>query len=157
MKNLIPQELAQFARGYRFAGGKLRRVRVLVDGGAVGVEFGLVVNGAVKDLGTDAKEVRLKLRLEGVEEYRFQKRVHSWPRPRFQRVRCCRPKKRKLMARQVTSSAGSPCEPRLVSSSVGRSLSAGNTTLNGWKSPCVRRSRWAWPLRRCRQLRQEIR
>ena len=77
MKNLIPQELAQFARGYRFAAGKLRRVRVLLDGGAVAVEFGLVVNGAVKDLGTDAKEVRLKIRLEGVEEYRFQKRPSS--------------------------------------------------------------------------------
>jgi hypothetical protein len=77
MKKLNPQDLAQFARGYRFQGGKLRRVRVLVDGGAVGVEFGLVIMAAVKDLGTEAKEVRLKLRLEGVEEYRFQKRPNS--------------------------------------------------------------------------------
>lgn len=77
MKKLNPQELAQFARGYRFAGSRLRRVRVLVDGDRVSVEFGLFVYQAVKDLGTEARQVRLKLRLDGVEEYRFQKRVNS--------------------------------------------------------------------------------
>jgi len=77
MNKLNPQELAQFARGYRFAGGRLRRVRVLVDGDRVNMEFGLFVHAGVKNLGADAKLVRLKLRLEGVEEYRLQKRSNS--------------------------------------------------------------------------------
>jgi hypothetical protein len=77
MKQLNPQELAQFARGFRFAGGQLRRVRVLVDGGGVAVEFGLGVHAAVKDLGKEGRPVRLKVRLEGVSEYRFQKRMNS--------------------------------------------------------------------------------
>ena len=77
MKKLIPQELAAFARGYRFAGSRLRRVRLLMDGDQLSVEFGLFVHRTVKDLGTDAKQVRLKMRLEGVEEYRLQKRSNS--------------------------------------------------------------------------------
>lgn len=77
MKKLHPQDLAQFARGYRFAGGRLRRVRVCHDGGAVTVEFGLAVRTPVKSLGAAVKTVRLRLRLEGVEEYRCQKRLNA--------------------------------------------------------------------------------
>lgn len=77
MKKLNPSELAQFARGYRFAGGRVRRMRVMADGDGVAVEFGLMILGALKDLGTDPKPVRLKLRLEGVEEFRIQKRSNS--------------------------------------------------------------------------------
>ena len=82
MKKLNPQDLAQFARSFRFSGGKIRRVRFLLEGGTIAIEFGLQVLAAVKDLGVDAKEARLKIRLEGVEEYRFQKRSNS----RFGRI-----------------------------------------------------------------------
>ena len=77
MKKLDTSMLTQFARGYRFAGARLRRVRVLADGDGLAVEFGLTVMPAIKDLGTEPTPVRLKLRLDGVEEFRFQKRSNS--------------------------------------------------------------------------------
>jgi hypothetical protein len=40
----------------------------------IDIEFRLSVREALKDLGTNPKPVRLLLRLEGVEEYRFQMR-----------------------------------------------------------------------------------
>jgi hypothetical protein len=73
MNRLEPAELASFARKYRFAGGRLRRVR-LRAGRELSVELLLSVRTALRELGTEPKPVRLKLRLDGVEEYRFQKR-----------------------------------------------------------------------------------
>ena len=75
MTRLDPAELASFARKYRFANGRLRRVRLRAGrGGTLSVELLLSVRTALRELGTDPKPVRLKLRLDGVEEYRFQKR-----------------------------------------------------------------------------------
>jgi hypothetical protein len=75
MNRLEPAELASFLRKYRFAGGRLRRVRLRAGrGGTLSVELLLAVQTALRDLGTEPKPVRLKMRLDGVEEYRFQKR-----------------------------------------------------------------------------------
>ena len=74
MNQLTPAELAAFARRYRFAGGRLRRVRVRHRGPQAAVEVVLAVRTAIRDLGTDPEPVRLKLRLTDAEEFRFQKR-----------------------------------------------------------------------------------
>jgi hypothetical protein len=71
---LAPHDLAAFMRRYRLSGGRLRRVRVRTPKGrAVGVELHLTAREAGKSP-TESKPVRLVLRLEGVEEYRFQMR-----------------------------------------------------------------------------------
>jgi hypothetical protein len=72
---LAPQDVAAFLRKYRLSGGRLRRVRVQYPRAKqVAVEFHLTVHEATKSPATEAKAVRLVLRLEGVEEYRFQMR-----------------------------------------------------------------------------------
>src|SRR3982751_4434526 len=76
MNRLSVGDLALFQRKYRFAGGRLRRVRVRYPAeGAPTVEFTLSVRPALKELGADAKPVRLRFRLTGAEEFRFQKRT----------------------------------------------------------------------------------
>lgn len=79
MNVLHAQDLAQFARRYRFASGKLRRIWILPRGNSVTVEFTLSVRPAVQDLGGTTRPVRLVLRVDGVEEYRFQKRPITNP------------------------------------------------------------------------------
>jgi hypothetical protein len=75
MTRLDPAELTSFARKYRFAGSRLRRVRLRSGrGGTLSVEMLLSVRTALRELGSEPKPVRLRLRLDGVEEYRFQKR-----------------------------------------------------------------------------------
>jgi hypothetical protein len=77
MPTLNPQDLAQFARKYRFVGGRLRGVRLRTRGNEMTVEVSLYVRTAIKDLGGSSQPVRLRLRLVGVEEYRFQKRPNT--------------------------------------------------------------------------------
>jgi hypothetical protein len=78
MTPLLPHELAQFARKYRFAGGRVKRVKVLPRKDTATIEVTLRVTPVITDLGADApKPVRLVLRVEGAEEYRFQKRLNS--------------------------------------------------------------------------------
>ena len=78
MNRLTPAELPEFLRRYRFPGGRLRRVRVThpTDKDAA-VELRLVVREAIRDLGREPRRVRLVLRLEGVEEFRFQMRPNQ--------------------------------------------------------------------------------
>lgn len=75
MNRLALSELPQFLRRHRFAGGRLRGIRVAhsKQHGTI-VQFNLAVRETIKDLGIEPKLVRLKLRLSGVEEYRFQMR-----------------------------------------------------------------------------------
>ena len=68
MNRLNPTELLQFTRKYRFPGGRLKRLQLEYRKGAVAMTARMVVRTA------DGKPVRLKLRLEGVEEHRLQKR-----------------------------------------------------------------------------------
>lgn len=74
MIRLSSADLAAFQRQYRFAGGKLRRVRVRYAGEDSSVEFTLTARTTLRELGSDPKPVRLRFRLTGVEEFRFQKR-----------------------------------------------------------------------------------
>jgi hypothetical protein len=75
MNRLTPAELPQFLRRYRFPGGRVRRVRLVHRGEKdTAVELRLVVRESIRDLGAEPKRVRLVLRLEGVEEFRFQMR-----------------------------------------------------------------------------------
>jgi hypothetical protein len=75
MNRLTPAELPQFLRRFRFPGGRVRRVRLAhrTEKDTV-VELRLVVRESIRDLGTEPRRVRLVLRLEGVEEFRFQMR-----------------------------------------------------------------------------------
>jgi hypothetical protein len=75
MNTIKPQDLASFLRRYRFQGGRVRGIRVRQPSDRdIAIEFRLSVRTAIKDLGTEPKPVRLKLRLGGVEEFRFQMR-----------------------------------------------------------------------------------
>jgi hypothetical protein len=70
-----PNDLPQLLRRYRLAGGRIRRLRVLYPGSKkVAIEFYLSIRETIKNLGTEPRIIRLILRLEGVEEYRFQMR-----------------------------------------------------------------------------------
>src|SRR3712207_4183312 len=78
MKRLNPAELPQFLRRYRLPGGRVRAVRVRHAGArAVAVEFRLAVRPALRELDDDPKPVALRLRLDGVEEFRFQMRPNQ--------------------------------------------------------------------------------
>jgi hypothetical protein len=78
MKTIEPQDLAQFLRRFRFPGGRVRAVRIRqASEKNVTVEFRLAVREALKDLGTEPKPKRLKLRLGGVEEFRVQMRPNQ--------------------------------------------------------------------------------
>lgn len=75
MNPVTPNDLPALLRKYRLAGGRVRRVRVLYPKPReVAVEFHLTVTEGVKDLASEPRRVRLVLRLEGVEEFRFQMR-----------------------------------------------------------------------------------
>jgi hypothetical protein len=75
MNRLYPSDVASFLRKYRFAGGRLRRVRLRHGrGDRLAVELVLTVRTALRELGTEPRPVHLRLRLTGVEEFRFQKR-----------------------------------------------------------------------------------
>jgi hypothetical protein len=78
MTPITPNDLPAFLRKYRFTGGRIHRVKVLYPKlREVAVEFHLSVFEAVKSLGTEPKRVRLVLRVEGVEEFRFQMRPNQ--------------------------------------------------------------------------------
>jgi hypothetical protein len=75
MTRLQPHELAKFLRSYKFIGGVLSRAKVRhVGPREVAVEFRVAVREAIPDLSKDPRRVRLKLVLQGVEEFRLQMR-----------------------------------------------------------------------------------
>jgi len=76
MNPLQANELAQFARKYRFAGGRIRSLKLQIAQKALTLHTKLVVQKAMKDLSGDSPRAMLKLQLESVEEYRFQKRLN---------------------------------------------------------------------------------
>ena len=74
MPDVTRQQLPQFLRQFRFAGGKLMRVRLSRAGNGMSAELRLTAMTALRDLGAEPAPVRLSLKLGGVEEFRFQKR-----------------------------------------------------------------------------------
>lgn len=74
MNRLQPHEVTKFLRAYRFVGGVLRAVKVVHKGRAAAVEFRLRVRESITDLGKDPRQVTLRLRLDGADEFRFQMR-----------------------------------------------------------------------------------
>ncbi len=75
---IIPiNELQQFLRKYRFAGSRVLRCSIRTAGRGVAVELLMKVTPAVRDLSQEPAPVRLLLRMDGVDEYRFQKRLSS--------------------------------------------------------------------------------
>ena len=74
MKRLHSADLVQFARKYRFVGGKIKRLNIGTRKGTATIVAVLLVRPATRDLGATPKPVRIKLEIAGVEEYRFQKR-----------------------------------------------------------------------------------
>ena len=74
-ERLGPNDLPRFLRQYRLVGGRIRRVRIVYPRPKeVAIEFHLTVREAIKGLGIEPGSVRLILRLECVEEFRFQMR-----------------------------------------------------------------------------------
>jgi hypothetical protein len=87
MNRLSPQDLPAFLRKYRLTGGRIRRIRVLYPRPReVAVEFHLSAREAITRLGSLPKPVRLVLRMEGVDEFRFQMRP-SQPKNRITDLR----------------------------------------------------------------------
>ena len=75
MNRVSPAELPTFLRKYRFPGSRVRRVKIGYDRPDVmTVELVVLTRTPVRDLGTNSAPVRLKLKLIGVDEFRFQKR-----------------------------------------------------------------------------------
>jgi hypothetical protein len=74
MNRLQPHKFAKFLRAYRFVGGVLRGVKVRHRGREVSVEFRLSVREAITDLGKEARRVRLRIVVQGADEFRFQMR-----------------------------------------------------------------------------------
>lgn len=75
MNRIYPADLAAFLRRYRFAGGRVWRVKLAYPSpDRLTVEFVVTARAAAKGLGDDPRPVRLRFRLTGVEEFRFQKR-----------------------------------------------------------------------------------
>ncbi|MCI0703480.1 MAG: hypothetical protein L0241_20565 [Planctomycetia bacterium] len=78
LKRLQPHEFAKFLRSYRLAGGVLRGVKLIHrPRREVAIEFRVTATEAITDLGNEPRQVRLKLRLEGVDEFRFQMRPNQ--------------------------------------------------------------------------------
>lgn len=76
MTHLTATDLAAFSRRFRFAGGRLRGVRLRYQrDGSLTADVMVVARPTIRDLGDEPKPVRLRLRLEGVDEFRFQKRA----------------------------------------------------------------------------------
>ena len=75
MNRVHANELPQFLRRFRMTGGAIRRVSLRhTSDKSSSVEFRLTVREPVAKLGDKPKKIRLTLRLDGVEEYRFQMR-----------------------------------------------------------------------------------
>jgi len=78
MNRITPNDLPGFLRQYRLTGGRVRRVRVLYPRPReTAVEFHLSILEAIKNLGSEPRRVQLVLRVEGVEEFRFQMRPNQ--------------------------------------------------------------------------------
>lgn len=74
MTPLKPEDFDRFTRQYRWAGGKLSRLRFKHRRGDLVIDMVLRVRSAIRDLGEGSQPVRLHLKFAGVEECRFQKR-----------------------------------------------------------------------------------
>jgi hypothetical protein len=79
MTNLTALELPNFARRFRFAGGRIASIRQRARKGGLDVDVVLRVVPAIKNLDDEPKPVRLRLSLVGVDELRIQKRPTSAP------------------------------------------------------------------------------
>ena len=74
MNPLLPQDLARFARKYRFAGGRVMRCRISYRKGRPTLDVTMRVRTAIVSLSDEPKLVKVKLRIVDVEEFRWQKR-----------------------------------------------------------------------------------
>lgn len=75
MKRMSASEIATFQRQYRFAGGRVRRLRIHCSNpDEPTAELVLLVRSPIRNLSDQPQSVRLKLRVVGVSEFRFQKR-----------------------------------------------------------------------------------
>lgn len=78
LTRLEPHELAKFVRVHRLIGGVLQSVKLRHRGPrTVAVEFRIRAREAITDLGRSPRPVRLRIVLDGVEEFRFQMRPHQ--------------------------------------------------------------------------------
>ena len=75
MISFYPADLPQFAKQFKFAGGRIRAMKLLNgNGDDPTLELLLSIRSISKSLSDRVERVRLRLRFVGVEEFRFQKR-----------------------------------------------------------------------------------
>ena len=74
MTPLQAQDLANFARQFRFAAGRIARVRQVYRKGRLDIDLILRVVPSIKNLDDEPKPTKLHLKLAAVDEFRFQKR-----------------------------------------------------------------------------------
>ena len=74
LTRLQPHEAAKFLRSYRLVGGVIRAVKLRHRGREASVEFLISTREAITDLGKEPRRVRLRVVVEGADEYRFQMR-----------------------------------------------------------------------------------
>jgi hypothetical protein len=77
MTPIPTNELQQFLRKYRFAGSRLLRCSIRTGTRGITVDLLLRVRPTIKNLDVEPAPVKLLLRVEGVDEYRFLKRLSS--------------------------------------------------------------------------------
>lgn len=77
MTSLQVSDLAAFARQFRFTGGRLTALRLRLTRGEVRLQARVRAHASGKSLGDTPRPVRLLLELDGVEEYRLQKRLSA--------------------------------------------------------------------------------
>jgi hypothetical protein len=75
MNRLSATELNTFTRKYRFAGGRLRQLKVKYGNAEdFTVDWVVACKTAVRDLNVEPTVVKVRIQVVGVEEFRFQKR-----------------------------------------------------------------------------------
>jgi hypothetical protein len=77
MKSLQPYDLSSLSKPYKFAGGRLVRVRQRYAKKQFDVELIVRVVPSIRKLDDVPKPVRLRIQLASVEEMRFQKRPNT--------------------------------------------------------------------------------
>lgn len=76
MKRVYPADLPGFLRSYKFAGGRVKRVKLkYITPDELTIEFIVSARTPAKAFGEEPRAVRLRIRVAGVQEFRFQKRL----------------------------------------------------------------------------------
>jgi hypothetical protein len=83
MTTLYPTDIPAFLRQYRFTGSRLKRFKYGIDANGDSIlDVVLLTKKAMQSLNTPSERVILRIRFQGVEEFRFQKRPGTGHSPK---------------------------------------------------------------------------